>query len=429
MSTQLEALGIELIEGFEAGAARARARRRRRRQRHDARQPGDRGDARARHALHVGPAVAGARGAAGPLGAGRRRHARQDHDLVACWPGSSRTPASRPGFLIGGVPANFGAAARGSASGRRSSSSRPTSTTPRSSTSAPSSCTTGRAPRSSTTSNTTTPTSFPTSPRSSASSTIWCAPCRGSGRIVWNAADARARARCSRWAAGRRCEGFARGAGAGCAVDARTGRRTRPTTRASTCSRAARRAARCEWPLIGAHNMENALAAIAAARHAGVSRAAGASRRCAAFEGVTRRMELRGEVARRRASTTTSRTIRRRSPRPLDGLRRRVGSARILAVLEPRSNTMKHGRAPGHARAVARRRRRGVAVRAADLGWDAGAGAGAARRARPRQRTTSTRSARELARAARSGDHVLIMSNGGFGGLHDKLLAELRRPA
>jgi len=109
----------------------------------------------------------------------------------------------------------------------------------------------------------------------------------------------------------------------------------------------------------------------------------------------------------------------------IDGLRRRVGKARIIAVLEPRSNTMKMG---VHQNTL------GPSLRGADevwlftppdLGWDATpivASLG--------QRGHSSRDIGELAvalaKSARSGDHVLIMSNGGFGGLHGKLLAQLQ---
>ena len=95
------------------------------------------------------------------------------------------------------------------------------------------------------------------------------------------------------------------------------------------------------WPLIGLHNVDNALAAISAARHAGVPPA----RACAAladFAGVRRRMELRGTVAGVKVyddfahhPTAIATT--------LEGLRRRVGAERIIAVLEPRSHTMRLG--------------------------------------------------------------------------------------
>ena len=96
-----------------------------------------------------------------------------------------------------------------------------------------------------------------------------------------------------------------------------------------------------QWELIGAHNMENALAAIAAAHHAGVPvpRALAALKE---FKGIARRMQLAGEARGIRVyddfahhPTAIATTV--------DGLRRRVGAARIIAVLEPRSHTMRMG--------------------------------------------------------------------------------------
>ncbi len=110
----------------------------------------------------------------------------------------------------------------------------------------------------------------------------------------------------------------------------------------------------------------------------------------------------------------------------VDGLRRRVGSARIIAVLEPRSNTMRMG--------VHRDSLAGSLAGAdqvwlytpADLGWDATPILGALR-GRGHGRSDVDALARDLAQTLRPGDHVLIMSNGAFGGLHGKLLAQLGR--
>jgi UDP-N-acetylmuramate: L-alanyl-gamma-D-glutamyl-meso-diaminopimelate ligase len=179
---------------------------------------------------------------------------------------------------------------------------------------------------------------------------------------------------------------------------------------------------RVEWKLLGGHNVDNALAAIAAARHAGVPPDVA----CAAlgqFSGIKRRLELRGEAAGVRVyddfahhPTAIATT--------LDGLRRRVAAARIVAVLEPRSNTMKlgvHRTTLGPSLAQADE----VWLHApADLGWDAGALV-AELGARGHLSTDVDALAQELAAAARPGDHLLIMSNGGFGGLHGKVLAAL----
>jgi UDP-N-acetylmuramate: L-alanyl-gamma-D-glutamyl-meso-diaminopimelate ligase len=179
-----------------------------------------------------------------------------------------------------------------------------------------------------------------------------------------------------------------------------------------------------EWSLIGAHNMENALAAIAAARHAGVpvERAIDALR---SFEGVARRMQLRGEVNQIRVyddfahhPTAIATT--------LDGLRRKSGRARIIAVLEPRSNTMRMGvhqdtLAPSLAAAD-----EVWLYTPPDLGWDADSVIASLGKRGHRSQSVDAL-ARDLAKALQPGDQVLIMSNGGFGGLHGKLLAELKR--
>jgi len=184
-----------------------------------------------------------------------------------------------------------------------------------------------------------------------------------------------------------------------------------------------REVAQVAWTLIGKHNVMNALAAIGAARHAGVTpeRAAQA---LSAFRGVKRRMEIRGEVAgvtvyddfahHPTAIETT-----------LEGLRAKVGAARIIAVLEPRSNTMKMGvhreqLAPSLAAAD-----RIWLLNSPDLGWDL-AGAVSSMGDRASLAGNVEALVQGLAAQARAGDHVLVMSNGGFGGLHDKLLAALR---
>jgi UDP-N-acetylmuramate: L-alanyl-gamma-D-glutamyl-meso-diaminopimelate ligase len=244
----------------------------------------------------------------------------------------------------------------------------------------------------------------------------------GSGRIVWNAADERLKETLAMgcWTP---LEGFARAARPDALWSAR------PAPGAADFSRfevleAGRAHGIVEWDLIGAHNVENALAAIAAARHAGVPvpHAIAALRE---FRGIARRMQLRGEVRGVRVyddfahhPTAIATTV--------DGLRRRVGrEARIVAVLEPRSHTMRMGvhrdtLAPALAGA-----NEVWLYTPPDLGWDAGAVL-AALGARGHSAGEVATLARELARSVRPGDHVLVMSNGGFGGLHEQLLAELR---
>jgi len=174
---------------------------------------------------------------------------------------------------------------------------------------------------------------------------------------------------------------------------------------------------------LGRHNQLNALAALAAARHVGVPVHEGLAA-LAAFRGVRRRLELRGtargvavydDFAHHPTAIATT----------IDGLRRKVGAARILAVLEPRSNTMKLGTMkaalPDSLRAADR-----VFCYAGNLGWDA---AGALAPLGPRAHVDAdlARLVDAIAGEAREGDHVLVMSNGGFGGIHDKLLARLAR--
>jgi len=184
-----------------------------------------------------------------------------------------------------------------------------------------------------------------------------------------------------------------------------------------------REVAEVAWTLIGEHNVMNALAAIGAARHAGVDPAR-AAQALSAFRGVKRRMEVRGEVAgvtvyddfahHPTAIETT-----------LKGLRARVGAARIIAVLEPRSNTMKMGvhreqLAPSLAAAD-----KTWFLNSPDLGWDL-AGAVSSMGDDASLAGTVDALVQGLAAQVRAGDHVLVMSNGGFGGLHEKLLAALR---
>lgn len=176
------------------------------------------------------------------------------------------------------------------------------------------------------------------------------------------------------------------------------------------------------WGLIGAHNADNALAALAAARHAGVPLACGLEA-LGRFQGVARRLQLLGEVAGIRVyddfahHPSAIRTT-------LDGLRRRVGTARIVAILEPRSATMRLG-VHRETLAAALELADSVYLYAPpDLGWDVGA---AVRPLGAKARVASDLDAlvTTLARELIGGDHVLIMSNGGFGGLHARLLRAL----
>jgi UDP-N-acetylmuramate: L-alanyl-gamma-D-glutamyl-meso-diaminopimelate ligase len=188
------------------------------------------------------------------------------------------------------------------------------------------------------------------------------------------------------------------------------------------------------WSLSGEHNRMNALAAIAAAEHVGVAPAEAAAA-LGGFRNVRRRMELRGTVARGAGEITVYDDFAHHPSAirtTLDGLRRKLDDAgrradRILAVFEPRSNTMKLG-------AMAAQLPWSLAAadlafcHAAGLDWDAAA-ALAPLGARARVDVTLAPLVEGVMAAARPGDHIVCMSNGGFGGVHDRLLAALQAPA
>ena len=178
---------------------------------------------------------------------------------------------------------------------------------------------------------------------------------------------------------------------------------------------------RLALPLAGAHNRANALAAIAAARHAGVAPAV-ALEALGRFGGVRRRLEVRGE---RRGVTVYDDFAHHPTAiaATIGGLRRRAKGGRILAVLEPRSNTMKLGvmkaQLPGSLAEAEL-----VFCYAANLGWDVAAAlAPLGGRAHVFEDLDSL--VQTVAAAAQTGDHVLVMSNGGFGGVHEMLLQAL----
>ena len=178
---------------------------------------------------------------------------------------------------------------------------------------------------------------------------------------------------------------------------------------------------RVQWELLGEHNRMNALAAIAAARHVGIPVAQSIAA-LAEFRNVKRRMEVRGvtggitvydDFAHHPTAIATT----------VAGLRAKVGQARILAVLEPRSNTMKLG-VMKDALPASLQQADHVFCYGANLGWDAAAAlASMGERAEAHDDLATLVDA--VARQARPGDHVLVMSNGGFGGVHQKLLDRL----
>lgn len=177
------------------------------------------------------------------------------------------------------------------------------------------------------------------------------------------------------------------------------------------------------WKLLGAHNRSNALAAIAAARHAGVPHDA-AMEALAGFENVKRRMELRG-VARGVSVYDDFAHHPTAIETTIAGLRAGVNGARIFAVVEPRSNTMKLGvmkkALPGSLAAADR-----VYCYSGGLTWDPKL---ALEPLGAKATVTSDLDAlvAQIAGESRTGDHVLVMSNGGFGGIHEKLLDAIEK--
>jgi len=175
------------------------------------------------------------------------------------------------------------------------------------------------------------------------------------------------------------------------------------------------------WGLSGDHNRANACAALLAARHVGVPFDKGLEA-LSRFINVKRRMEIRGEV---RSITVYDDFAHHPTAiaTTVTGLRRKVGSARILAVLEPRSNTMKLGTMKSQLPASLAE----VDVAfcyAGNLGWDAHE-ALAPMGERVAVEENLDRLVARIVATAQPGDHILVMSNGGFGGIHTKLLEAL----
>ncbi|MBU7575037.1 MAG: UDP-N-acetylmuramate:L-alanyl-gamma-D-glutamyl-meso-diaminopimelate ligase [Hydrogenophaga sp.] len=184
---------------------------------------------------------------------------------------------------------------------------------------------------------------------------------------------------------------------------------------------------RVEWALTGVHNQLNGLAAIAAAEHVGVA-PADAARALSSFENVRRRMEVRGTVPHAGGAITVYDDFAHHPTAirtTLDGLQRKLGQprGRILAVFEPRSNTMKLGTMKSQLP---------WSLEAADLAfchsggldWDA-AEALAPMGARAQVGRNIDELVAQVTAAAQPGDHIVCMSNGGFGGVHDRLLKAL----
>lgn len=176
------------------------------------------------------------------------------------------------------------------------------------------------------------------------------------------------------------------------------------------------------WPLTGRHNVSNALSALAAAHHAGVA-VEPAIDALSRFKSVKRRMELYATVngitlyddfAHHPTAITST----------LEGLRNRVGRGRIIAIVEPRSNTMRRGVHAGTLAGSLRAADAAIVHQPDDLDWDA---------SRLAKHATNVRIEHSLEAIltwltahAREGDHLVLMSNGSFGGLHRRLEQALR---
>jgi UDP-N-acetylmuramate: L-alanyl-gamma-D-glutamyl-meso-diaminopimelate ligase len=176
------------------------------------------------------------------------------------------------------------------------------------------------------------------------------------------------------------------------------------------------------WSMLGMHNVSNALAAITAAHHVGVTYQQ-ACESLASFKGIKRRMELRGEVKGIRVyddfahhPTAIETTI--------NGLRANIGDSKLIAVLEPRSNTMKMG---VHQHTLA------ASLKQADVVWLYQAEALDWSLETVNENidceshvvTSIEEIISAVAGFAQRGDHILVMSNGGFGGIHQRLLEAL----
>jgi UDP-N-acetylmuramate: L-alanyl-gamma-D-glutamyl-meso-diaminopimelate ligase len=176
------------------------------------------------------------------------------------------------------------------------------------------------------------------------------------------------------------------------------------------------------WSLLGQHNVSNAIAAMAAAHHVGVTYEQ-STKSLAQFKGIKRRMELRGEVNQIRVyddfahhPTAIATTIA--------GLRANIGEARLIAVLEPRSNTMKMGVHQDTLASSLMEADKVYLYEDAQLAWSLNEVTNAignnAQVENDIDQLVST-----VVNEVKPGDHVLIMSNGGFAGIHQKLLTAL----
>ncbi|PIE41887.1 MAG: UDP-N-acetylmuramate:L-alanyl-gamma-D-glutamyl-meso-diaminopimelate ligase [Gammaproteobacteria bacterium] len=177
------------------------------------------------------------------------------------------------------------------------------------------------------------------------------------------------------------------------------------------------------WDMTGTHSVNNGLAAIAAARHCGV-RAQDAAQALSAFEGVKRRMEV---VAVENGVTVYDDFAHHPTAiaTTLEGLRKQVGKARIIAVIEPRSNTMRMGVHKDRLAPSVTQADQVIWYQPPDVDWGMAAVADAC------EPESACFNQIELIvdtvkNTAQPGDHVVVMSNGGFGGIHNKLVNALK---
>jgi UDP-N-acetylmuramate: L-alanyl-gamma-D-glutamyl-meso-diaminopimelate ligase len=190
-----------------------------------------------------------------------------------------------------------------------------------------------------------------------------------------------------------------------------------------TVYRGDRRVGDVEWGLLGRHNAENAVAALAAAHHAGVEEAAGIDALCR-FRGVRRRLEVRGVVdgvvvyddfAHHPTAVAST----------LAGVRLKAGAGRVIAVLEPRSNTMKLGTHKAALTESLRGADRVFVYKSPEVKWDV-ADAMAPLGALAVVHDDLARLTAAIVGESRPGDQLVLMSNGSFGGLHERLLEALK---
>ena len=176
------------------------------------------------------------------------------------------------------------------------------------------------------------------------------------------------------------------------------------------------------WSLLGDHNVSNAIAAMAAARHVGVT-FEHASEALAEFTGIKRRMELVGEVDNIRlyddfahhptAITTT-----------VKGLRANIGERRLIAILEPRSNTMRMGIHKDSLAASLQAADKVMLFEQSDMDWSLSTIADQLG-TKASVHSTIEDIVNLVSSQAQSGDEILVMSNGGFGGIHQRILTAL----